>query len=502
VVAGTTVTLTAQTDQPVDGTGEHIDIVPFNTSTPSIGWCQTGSSCSGQFSLTEPGSVTFQAFVDDSNGVVQVQSNTVTVTWTTGGGTTCGTIRGQHCTAIWTDKPQYQVGDTITYCYSVPQPAHVRIIDVEADGTSQVVVDGNDDGTGGCKQAQITPPTGTEQLLLTVYDQTGGLIGQAQTSFQVVGAPVAATPTATQPIRATTTPLPTASPTPAQQIFPTPPVIPTNTPTPIPTEVPVPTDTPEPVDTPTPTPPERFIMFIRGICAEPTFFCGNPRQRYSPESYADGFKDLMSALGAAGFKYTAAYFSYWIRTDQDHPRWYYPNDTHENLAQSSWQLDSQLRAILKAHPHATIDLVGHSLGGVVAAFWVANYATDDMLEHIHSLITFDSPLEGIHSFAAIEGYYLSGPVWDDLHPASSQIAAIDSADSGVVPQLDGPGDGMNRLHTIGNNADKLILASESWLPGAQDNRAIDNCSGDQPLCHSRVLHSPKALGWATSWIRS
>jgi len=42
---------------------------------------------------------------------------------------------------------------------------------------------------------------------------------------------------------------------------------------------------------------------------------------------------------------------------------------------------------------ARFDIIGHSLGGLVAAYWVANLPSDDVsLTRIHSVITLESPL--------------------------------------------------------------------------------------------------------------
>jgi hypothetical protein len=97
---------------------------------------------------------------------------------------TCGTTAGQHCTAIWTDKSRYQVGDTARICYSVPQPIYFQITDITADGQSDVLVAGTDDGTGGCMTARVTPPGGTERLQLDVVSDTGAR-ESAGTTFKV-----------------------------------------------------------------------------------------------------------------------------------------------------------------------------------------------------------------------------------------------------------------------------------------------------------------------------
>ena len=87
--------------------------------------------------------------------------------------------------AIWTDKPQYAVGDTILVCYRVPIPGPITITDITADGTAHVFYSGPSAGTDGCLPGTIIPPTGTECMRLTYPLSVG--TGSTQTCFQVIG---------------------------------------------------------------------------------------------------------------------------------------------------------------------------------------------------------------------------------------------------------------------------------------------------------------------------
>jgi hypothetical protein len=69
-------------------------------------------------------------------------------------------IRG----CVVTDRTHYEVGDLVTYCYEVSRPMHVRIVTHKPDMTIFVVVDGFDDGTGGCVSARAGLPTGVRQV--------------------------------------------------------------------------------------------------------------------------------------------------------------------------------------------------------------------------------------------------------------------------------------------------------------------------------------------------
>jgi hypothetical protein len=88
--------------------------------------------------------------------------------------------------AIWTDQSQYQVGQSIQYCYRIPIAGPVTITDILADGTSRPLFNGfSVANTPVCQTGVVTPPVGTECLRLT-YPLLGGN-GQTQTCFQVVG---------------------------------------------------------------------------------------------------------------------------------------------------------------------------------------------------------------------------------------------------------------------------------------------------------------------------
>jgi hypothetical protein len=70
---------------------------------------------------------------------------------------------------IYTNKGVYNVGEPIKFCYTVPSPGHVRIIDETPDGHFNTIFNGFDDGTGDCIWATITPPTGYECLRINFY---------------------------------------------------------------------------------------------------------------------------------------------------------------------------------------------------------------------------------------------------------------------------------------------------------------------------------------------
>lgn len=172
--------------------GEGMLVIYDQTDGAAVAKCQIGPSNSLLACTTQVSSATPQArryvaeFIGNSSSVPIKTSPAVTVTWGGGGssGGSCARTHGQHCDAIWTDKSQYTIGDTIQYCYSVAEPAYIQITDTNASGNTQIVTSGNDDGSGACGTGTITPPVGTETLTMRVQSNAG--LNTVRTSFRVV----------------------------------------------------------------------------------------------------------------------------------------------------------------------------------------------------------------------------------------------------------------------------------------------------------------------------
>lgn len=88
---------------------------------------------------------------------------------------------------ISTDKAQYALGESMQFCYTVPAPGEIAVIDELPDGQRRTVLSGYDDGRGDCIAATVTPPTGRECLRIRYFIAGGGSISR-QTCFQVLGA--------------------------------------------------------------------------------------------------------------------------------------------------------------------------------------------------------------------------------------------------------------------------------------------------------------------------
>ena len=76
---------------------------------------------------------------------------------------------------------------------------------------------------------------------------------------------------------------------------------------------------------------------------------------------------------------------------------YTPKDTCSGVEAAAQELETFINRILVLEPDSRFVLVGHSLGGMVAAYFVSQQDRDFVSENIQAVVTLDSPLLG-HPF--------------------------------------------------------------------------------------------------------
>jgi hypothetical protein len=88
---------------------------------------------------------------------------------------------------ISTDKSSYNIGDSITVCYTISYSAPIVILDHQTDGTTQTLLSGVDDGNGDCSSnLVVTGPPGTETMEIDMLDPSGSsVIADDSVSFTV-----------------------------------------------------------------------------------------------------------------------------------------------------------------------------------------------------------------------------------------------------------------------------------------------------------------------------
>lgn len=246
------------------------------------------------------------------------------------------------------------------------------------------------------------------------------------------------------------------------------------------------------------TPPSpNHLIVLAGL----TSHTGQLPFRLSALGYGDGSWDQFSYLGV---------------DDQGQPVPYDHRATWGRVHDMALALRDQLRAHAAAHPGQAVDLLGHSLGGLVGIYYllVLHDPADPSLPPIGRAITVASPLGGTDSAVAIdrlrddpmgqallalvEAHRLTPPggdgpvmhdempVLDDLQVGSRVVQAVAAA---WQRHLDDPYAGPlatgTDVLTIGSTLDPVVNEHRSDLPGTDHQTVFDL---DLLDAHSNVTH--------------
>ena len=101
-------------------------------------------------------------------------------------------------------------------------------------------------------------------------------------------------------------------------------------------------------------------------------------------------------------------------------------DTCSGVAAASERLDWLIKQVAAQEPSARFYLAGHSLGGMVAAYWVAQQEDAFLRRHLGAVITLDSPLRDGHPlespFSGCDT--ATSPSWADIREGSWALREI------------------------------------------------------------------------------
>lgn len=169
---------------------------------------------------------------------------------------------------------------------------------------------------------------------------------------------------------------------------------------------------------------------------------------------------------------------------------YAPDDTWREVDAAARALEETLRRRWAEHPGQAVDLVGHSLGGLVALHYllVHHDPLDPTLPPIGHVATIASPLEGADLASAVVAARrharglvvtdLAGRLVPELDPGAPVVADL-ATDSAVVRGLarrwstatadpwTGPLATGTRVLTLGADGDLVVPVHRSDLPGAE-----------------------------------
>jgi pimeloyl-ACP methyl ester carboxylesterase len=185
---------------------------------------------------------------------------------------------------------------------------------------------------------------------------------------------------------------------------------------------------------------------------------------------------------------------------------YYGCDTRTYLRDSAQRLGAQIEAW--GTQGKTYDIITHSLGGAVAAYWAATELKPERRAAVRSIITLDSPINGVldrptWAVAGVNYFQAAGQVGVEITDSSSAGAtttmrlAIGGLDHGLPIGAD--------IFTASNPNDGVVNFNNAVLSVRTiDSQNYDSCAGsgsafcvipvpsniDPYLGHSDVLLSP------------
>lgn len=187
-------------------------------------------------------------------------------------------------------------------------------------------------------------------------------------------------------------------------------------------------------------------------------------------------------------------------------------DTKLPVDQQAEVLDWLLNRIVAFDGEARIDLVGYSLGGIVASYWGATTGgASPIRDHVRSLTLIDSPVGGIPMGYIVEedcGFLLLNPacnVWQDImedmfgKPVLRQLQLPGDAEGSIIDTL--PQAARNfPLTSIQSTADYLVndvglpLCTSGCMFTSVDDRAPVGSGTQYWINAPHVLHFEDELG--------
>ena len=255
------------------------------------------------------------------------------------------------------------------------------------------------------------------------------------------------------------------------------------------------------IDEPSKPPNDNIVVAVAGITSK-------TRGGISADLYEHGPEQL-------GYPASSTYrFSY---AGTDGPRFHTPysrQDTYIDIRTAAARLRALMRKIAMKHPGASVDLIAHSQGGVVARTYLTTVArSSDGLPHVEHLVTFATPHRGApgasqvrplrdgtftgrHVLAVAKGWADRGlPVPDPTSASVRQLAPGSELMSSLAREDVSFG---TRVLALAVPNDPVVPADHALMPGKQ-GRVIP-WTGAGLGGHSAIVTSPAAHGLAYSFL--
>jgi protocatechuate 3,4-dioxygenase beta subunit len=287
----------------------------------------------------------------------------------------------------------------------------------------------------------------------------------------------------------------------------------------------------------------RIVVLIRG------WDIGNETFNARDEGVADGFNDIVSSLqqqlaSTVGGDAKRSHFvapSYAPPTESDRCDFDAGTYTSEDIRTigvdgAARNLGCLVDGLKAEHPDATFDIIAHSLGGVVASYFLDQVASPTLASSIHSVVTLDSPVSGVAWLWVpdILAFFLDRADWATLAagtlvadantgvescawlPVDSLVkylwrTAYDlvncplSSTATAVDRLQGAGGRNSRLFTLRNVTDAFIPFP--WATFGEITNSGQDCLEEYGVeggpfgLHTHIQHSSEAIQQIVGIVR-
>jgi pimeloyl-ACP methyl ester carboxylesterase len=223
------------------------------------------------------------------------------------------------------------------------------------------------------------------------------------------------------------------------------------------------------------------------------------------------FADILAALKGQVTYANYSYFSY----NADNSQNYSYQDSVQSLSRGVEALHRTMSREISQCDGVTVDLVGHSMGGLVALRYLTTYGPNTAEgSHVRHLVTLDSPLNGVSQTqlaslaqtATLFGVDISGVVASDAvrdlvaiynNPATPQqnLSTARALSGSIV------------IGTLGSDDDMIVPYASSVIAGYQSEFALGVVSNlcptyaDACVGHNQILHDPGAIARVVSLLQ-
>lgn len=171
-------------------------------------------------------------------------------------------------------------------------------------------------------------------------------------------------------------------------------------------------------------------------------------------------------------------------------------DTCAGVTAGASKLDRLVKRIVQVEPDVSIDFLGHSMGGMVTAYWISQQDSGFLSRYVGSVITLDSPLLDGH----LDGSLFSSCRFDDqawLDIANPDSVALANINDYSKTTLRVP------FYHINSSAIGDVLPGGVQIPGSCGTVATDLISQlFSHLSHSCLWYENDTLNWVANVIFS